>query len=206
MKKITIQTFIVLTLFIYLPMFSQVGIGTNAPTATLDINGNLAIRNVTSSTTNTSGLTIGTDNKVYKTVLPVILAFQRMQIPPCNSIFVGSTGSYLQTAGGITYTVSWTVLVKDTGTAANLANNEKAQKLQIRYNFSPALPFTPTALFMTANSETSTDGDTYSLNYAGVSSTSLTVNITRTDMNSAEAISSNCWGASYLFDLMMLNQ
>lgn len=206
MKK-TISKFI-LALFIILnfPVLAQVGIGTNAPTATLDINGNLAIRSVTSSSVNTSGLTIGTDNKVYKTVLPVILAFQRMQIPPCNSIFVGSTGSYLQTAGGITYTVSWTVLVKDTGTAANLANNEKAQKLQIRYNFSPALPFTPTALFMTANSETSTDGDTYSLNYAGVSSTSLTVNITRTDMNSAEAISSNCWGASYFFDLMILNQ
>ena len=205
MKKIT-KRLIILIQFFCLPTFSQVGIGTNAPTATLDINGNLAIRSVASNTTNTSGLTIGADNKVYKTVLPVILAFQRMQIPPCNSISVGSSGSYTQVAAGVTYTVTWNVLVKDTGTAANLANNEKAQKLQVRYNFSPALPFTPTALFMTANSEVASDGNTFSLNYASVTSTSLTVNITRTEMNSAESISSNCWAASYFFDLMILNQ
>lgn len=206
MKSIYLKTLVITSLFFNTIMFAQVGIGTNAPTATLDINGNLAIRNVSSSSTNTSGLTIGTDNQVYKTVLPVILGFQRMQIPACNSISVGSTGNFTQTTGGVTYTVSWTILVKDTGTVANQINNEKAQKLQVRYNFSPALPFTPTALFMTANSEVATDGNTFSLNYASVTSSSLTVNITRTEMNSAESISSNCWAASYFFDLMILNQ
>lgn len=206
MENYTSKALMITLLFFNTCLFAQVGIGTNAPTATLDINGNLAIRSVANSTTNTSGLTIGTDNIVYKTVLPVILGFQRMQIPPCNSISVGSTGSFTQTTGGITYTVGWSVLVKDTGTSANLANNEKAQKLQVRYTFSPALPFTPTALFMTANSEVATDGNTFSLNYANVTSTSLTVNITRTEMNSAESISSNCWAASYFFDLMILNQ
>lgn len=187
-------------------MNAQVGVGTETPQATLDINGNLAIRSVNYSSTNPNALIIGSDDKVYKRVLPIMLGFKRMQIPVCNSVNVGSSGNFSQTVNGINYTITWAVLKKGTGTAANLSSTERAQKLQVRYSFSPALPFTPSALFMTGYSELATNEVTFALNYANVSANSLTVNIVRTEMNSAESPITNCWNTVSFFDLMFLYQ
>ncbi|SEQ15538.1 hypothetical protein [Flavobacterium urocaniciphilum] len=196
----------IILLFCAVAMNAQVGVGTNNPDATLDVNGTLAIRSVDYSATNPNALIIGSDNKVYKRVLPIMLGFQRMQIPVCNSVNVGSTGSFVQTVNGVNYTISWRVIIKGTGTAANLPATERAQRLQVRYDFSPALPFTPSALFMTGYSEVATNEVTFALNYANVSANSLTVNIVRTEMNSAESPASNCWSTTNLFDLMFLYQ
>lgn len=185
---------------------AQVGIGTNNPETTLDINGNLAIRNVQYDVTNPYALIIGTDSKVYKRVLPIMMGFQRMQIPICNSVITGSTGSYNQTTNGINYTINWKILSKFTGTAANLTTDERAQRLQVEYTFTPALPFTPTALFMTGYSEVATNEVTFALNYASVSASTLVVNVVRTEMNSAESPITACWTTQCLFDLMFLNQ
>jgi len=64
---VKLKIFIPFLFLLSLTCFSQVGINTNTPEATLDINGNLKIRNITvSDNSNVSSLVIDTNTKEVK--------------------------------------------------------------------------------------------------------------------------------------------
>jgi len=144
--------------------------------------------------------------------LPQIASFQGMEIPMCNSVNVGSTGSFSVTINGVITTVNWEVLVQDTAvgtTKVDVDGDEvliapyNPERLQIRYDYSPALPFTPKSLIFTANNSSSYP-DTFSLNYASKSASSIKVNITRTDVFGDDGgVSYKCWQGQFYFDVFM---
>lgn len=140
--------------------------------------------------------------------IPLIISFSGMQIPICNTVSVGSTGSFSIDIKGVTTSVGWEVLARQTtiGTVVNvggvdvLAAPHNPERLQVRYDFTPALPFTPSGFIFSANNNSSFP-DTFSLNYASKSATSLTMNITRTD--TFGNTSSNCWAGQFYFDVFI---
>jgi len=142
-----------------------------------------------------------------------VVAFQGMQIPICDYVLQGDMGSFVVTIQGVATTVTWQVFQRFTtvGTVANIGNGQgvnvlkaphNPERLQVRYDFSPALPFTPDGLIFTANN-TSSFPDTFSLNYAAKSATSITMNITRTDVFGDT--NSDCWRGQFYFDVLMTN-
>ena len=176
MKKVIIAIYF---LFIYSEHNAQVGIGTTVPEATLDINGNLIIRSVSTSTS-TNVLTIDSNNVVTKKYTPETYAARDFEIPKCNSVSVGSTGLFNTTVNSTLYTIVWTVLAKQEATTST-TSLQRPSRLRVRYDISPALPFVPDGLTVTANNK-SNYPDTFSINYTEVTDTRLTVNITRTDL------------------------
>ena len=145
------------------------------------------------------------------TDIPLVASFQGMEIPICDNVNVGTTGNFNITVKGVATTVNWEVLVQNTaiGTTANISGNEvllapfNAERLQVRYDFTPALPFAPQGLIFTANN-TSSFPDTFSLNYGAKSATSITMNITRTDKFGDHVGGSvNCWRGQFYFDVLM---
>jgi len=144
--------------------------------------------------------------------LPQITSFQGMKIPICDSVNVSSTGSFSITINGVSTTVNWEVLVQNTAagtTKVDVDGDEvliapyNPERLQVRYDFSPALPFTPQSLIFTANNSSSYP-DTFSLNYASKSASSIKVNITRTDVFGDDGgVSYKCWQGQYYFDVFM---
>jgi len=143
-----------------------------------------------------------------------VVAFQGMQIPICDYVLNGDMGSFVVTIQGVATTVTWQVFQRFTtvGTTTSVGNGGAAvdvlkaphnpERLQVRYDFSPALPFTPNGLIFTANN-TSSFPDTFSLNYAAKSATSITMNITRTDVfGDTDAA---CWRGQFYFDVLMTN-
>lgn len=141
--------------------------------------------------------------------IPQMVSFQGMQIPTCDVVTVGSTGSFVTTINGVATTVNWNVLTRNTTTGTTKTDVDgdtillapyRPERLQVRYTFSPALPFTPQTIIFTANNSQSFP-DTFSLNYSAKSATSLTVNITRTDFFGDET--AECWAAQFYFDVFM---
>jgi len=144
--------------------------------------------------------------------LPQMASFQGMRIPVCGSVNVGSTGSFGVTINGVLTTVNWEVLVQNTAvgtTKVDVDGDElllapyNPERLQVRYDFSPVLPFTPQSLIFTANNNSSYP-DTFSLNYASKSASSIKVNITRTDVFGDDGgVLYKCWQGQYYFDVFM---
>jgi len=145
------------------------------------------------------------------TDIPLLTSFQGMEIPLCDFVVIGSTGNFNVTIQGVVTTVNWEVLDRSTtiGTTVVISGNEvllaphNPERLQVRYDFAPDLPFAPNGLLFTANN-TSSYPDTFSLNYAAKSATSITMNITRTDRfgeNNGGTV--NCWRGQFYFDVLM---
>lgn len=147
------------------------------------------------------------------TDLPDIVAFQGMLIPRCHFAGTGdvdASGSFTIPIRGVNTTVTYTVLNRDTTAGATTTVNGqdvilaplKPEGLQVRYDFSPALPFAPEGIIFSANNNT-TYPDTFNLNYASKSINSLTINVTRTD--TLAGISSDCWWGQFYFDVVITN-
>ncbi|QYS90423.1 hypothetical protein JJC04_09880 [Flavobacterium covae] len=181
----------------------NVGIGTTNPTTKLHISsaGSPALRIVDGS--EGSGKMLVSDangNATWQSSnLPLISAFQGMVIPICANVSVNSTGSFVTSISGVNTTVTWTVLSKQT---SNASFPITAERLQVRYNFSPQLPFNPKGIIFNALNNSGYP-DTFSLNYAAKSQSSITVNITRNDTLGNGTVS--CWAGQFYFDVMVMN-
>ncbi|MFI2743710.1 hypothetical protein ACG2LH_13295 [Zhouia sp. PK063] len=79
----------------------------------------------------------------------------------------------------------------------------KPERLQVKYSFLPTLPYKPDGFGLTAYNPNLSGSNTtaFSLNYTDVSQSSITINITRTDISSGE--NGSCWSGNYYFDMMM---
>jgi len=189
----------------------DIAITTAAPAAIRVVDGNEAVGKVLMSDANGNASWQPLTNSSISDI-PLIASFQGMEIPICDNVVVGTTGNFNITIKGVATTVNWEVLVQNTAigtTAINSTGDEvllapfNAERLQIRYDFTPSLPFTPQGLIFTANN-TSSFPDTFSLNYAAKSDTSITMNITRTDKFGDHVGGSvNCWRGQFYFDVLM---
>lgn len=140
--------------------------------------------------------------------IPNLASIQRLEIPQNGFVSVGSTGSFNITLRGVATTVNWEVLQQVT-TAGSLVTVSGVdvmpapftpERLQVRYDFTPALPFTPEGIIFSANNDSSFP-DTFSINYANKSAASITVNITRTDSFAVQ--SSTGWQGQFYFDMLI---
>jgi len=222
MKK-TLFTLLLLPLVTY----AQVGIGTTSPQEQLHVAGTgstVRIDGLSSagavSGTAVKSVSVDVNGNLITTNTPQIASFQGVVIPVCNSVSVGSTGSFSTPIDGVSTTVSWEVLVQNTstGTTTNTGNGGNpnyvlnapynAERLQARYDFSPALPFAPKSIIFTGNN-TSSHPDTFSINYAAKSINSITVNITRTDKLGDDGVifgsGHKCWMGDFFFDVLITN-
>lgn len=153
--------------------------------------------------------------------IPLIAAFGGMVIPMCNSVIVGTIGSFNIPINGVSTAVSWEVLQRITSRDLNqthmvlndsdpsvavhvLGAQHNAERLQVRYSFDPPLPFPPNGLIFSANNN-SNHPDTFSLNYASKSETQITMNITRNDRFGDTVAGTYCWQGQFYFDVFMTN-
>lgn len=143
------------------------------------------------------------------TNLPDIASFQGMIIPICDTYSNGSTGSFTIPIRGVSTTVSWTILAKQTRSASATISGSTvalapitAERLQVRYDFSPQLPFSPLGIIFNAYNSSGYP-DTFVINYANKSQSSITVNIARADLFASQT--SNCWTGQFYFDVMVMN-
>lgn len=140
--------------------------------------------------------------------IPQFVSAQGLRIPICNSNPVGSTGAFVVPVNGVSTTVSWEVLGRRTtaGSVVDISGNNvlvapfNPESLQVKYDFSPALPFAPNALVFSANNSSSFP-DNFSLNYIQKSTNSLTMSITRID--TFGDTSSDCWSGQFYFDMLI---
>ncbi len=140
------------------------------------------------------------------TGIPQMASFQGMRIPICNSVFIGATGSFTIPIRGVSTTVNWTVSDRQvaSGSSAGLALAPvKAERLQVRYDFTPALPFNPVAMIFNVNNNGGFP-DTFLLNYVAKSQSSITINVTRADVF-ANSMASPCWQGQFYFDVLITN-
>lgn len=142
--------------------------------------------------------------------IPIMATVQGLVIPICNDINIGSTGSFSTTIKGVPTTVSWEVLDKQQKSgSANISGDEVAlaevlaERLQVRYDFSPQLPFNPNGFIFSANNN-SGHPDVFVLNYANKSQSSVTINIARVE-RFAEQSGANCWQGQFYFDAFITN-
>lgn len=142
--------------------------------------------------------------------MPDMLSIQGLTIPICNSVNVGTTGSQVVDVRGVNTTVTWTILAKQVATSTATASGNtfalgpiQAERLQVRYDFSPALPVNPRSIIFSANNNTGMP-DVFVLNYANKSASSVTINIGRQDYL-AGFTNSPCWQGQFYFDLFMTN-
>ena len=144
------------------------------------------------------------------TNMPDLVSIQGMVIPICNSVSNGSSGSFSIPIRGVNTTVTWTILSRQTtaGAVVNISGNNvltapaRPERLQVRYDFSPQLPFNPKGFIFSAYNNSSFP-DTFGLNYAAKSQSSVTMNITRTDIIGDQ--SASCWNGQFYFDILMTN-
>jgi hypothetical protein len=181
----------------------NVGVGVNSPSTKLHVKGTTSPAFRLDDGTQAAGKYLKSDasgNASWQTSgLPNIIAFQSMIIPICNNVSVNSTGSFIIPISGVSTTVSWTVLVKTIATTTAPFN---AEKLQVKYDFNPVLPTTPSGIIFTGKNSGGYP-DTFSINYASASTSSLTINITRNDIIANNT--SPCWQGQFLFDVMIMN-
>ncbi len=185
----------------------NVNIVSRAPAAIRIVDGNEAIGRVLTSDASGNATWVGLSSSQISDI-PDIVTISGMEIPACDSSVVGTTGSFNTTIRGTSTTVSWEVLLRQdtTGQVVNVGGTNvlaapfNPERLQIRYDFSPSLPFNPEGMIFSANNN-STWPDTFSLNYANKSINSITMNITRTDRFGDT--SANCWQGQFFFDIFM---
>lgn len=142
--------------------------------------------------------------------VPDLVTIQDLDIPICGSTSVGATGTITRTIKGVSTTITWTVLARQTtaGSTASISGSTvllapaKPEKLQVRYDFAPQLPFNPTGIMYSPYNNSSYP-DTFTINYALKSQSSMTVNITRTD--ALGDTSAACWLGQFYFDAIIIN-
>lgn len=186
----------------------DISISTPAPAAIRIVDGNQGLGKALISDAN--GNATWQQLTASNVSIPDLVSIQDLDIPVCGSVSVGSTGSMTRTIKGVSTTVTWTVLSRQTtaGSTATVSGNTvllapaKPEKLQIRYDFSPQLPFNPTAI-MFAPYNNSSYPDTFTINYASKSQSSMTLNITRTDVMGDT--SASCWMGQFYFDAIIMN-
>jgi len=172
------------------------------------IDGNQADGKVLTSDANGNGRWTALSSNQIPDV-PNIATITGMEIPICGINIVGNTGNFNINIKGVSTTVSWEILFlqDNTGSFATVGGQQVllapflAERLQVRYDFSPALPFTPEGMFFTGNNNSSFP-DTFSINYASKSVNSLTVNVTRTD--SLDGSLAKCWEGQFFFDMVIM--
>ncbi|HET8887162.1 MAG TPA: hypothetical protein VFM70_12505 [Salinimicrobium sp.] len=189
---------IILAVFFSAEFYAQVGIKTTNPQADLDVNGDLRVSEIPVDLSSNRILVVGDNNIISQNVMPNFFAISGLVIPICRNYSQGSTGSFQTQVNGTNYNVNWRILFKTTGTQSYPL---KAQRLQVKYDFNPPLPFKPDGFSLSGYND-SNYPDTFSLNYTDNSAESITVNITRTDMTSSDE-NKNCWAGQFFFDMMM---
>jgi hypothetical protein len=187
----------------------NVSITTTAPAAMRIVDGNQSLGKVLTSDASGNASWQSITNSSISDI-PIMASIQGMVIPICNSISSGSTGSFSVNIKGVPTTVSWNILLKQGKSGSTLVSGQqvanaevKAERIQVRYTFSPQLPFSPQGIIFSANNNSGFP-DTFVLNYANKSQTSITVNIARTDVY-AEQSGANCWTGQFYFDVFMTN-
>ena len=142
--------------------------------------------------------------------MPVMASIQGLQIPICNNISVGSTGSFNVTIKGVPTTVTCEILAKQQKSGAQNINGFTvaiaevlAERLQVRYNFSPQLPLNPNVFIFSANNN-SGNPDVFVLNYANKSQSTITMNIARVERFGVPT-GTDCWGGQFYFDAFITN-
>lgn len=187
----------------------NVSITTVAPAAMRIVDGNQSLGKVLTSDASGNASWQSITNSSISDI-PLIASINGLVIPICENVSVGSTGSFLVNIKGVPTTVNWEVLLKQSKSGSqSVAGNQlaraeiKAERLQVRYNFNPQLPFNPNGFIFSANNN-SDHPDVFVLNYANKSQTSFTVNIARTDIF-AEQSGANCWLGQFYFDVFMTN-
>lgn len=187
----------------------NITINAAAPAAVRIVDGNQASGKVlTSDATGNATWQPITNSSISD--IPLMATIPGITIPICDNVSVGSTGSFSVTIKGVPTTVSWQVLLKQTKSGSTnvsgqqVANAEVlAERLQVRYTFSPQLPFNPNGFIFSANNN-SGHPDVFVLNYANKSQSSVTVNIARVD-RFAEQSGAGCWLGQFYFDAFMTN-
>jgi len=143
------------------------------------------------------------------TNLPEFITVIGMQIPTCDTVIVGSTGAFTVPIRGVNTTVNWEILQQQTSVGASttilgetvLRSPAMPERLQVRYDFSPPLPFVPNGFIFSGNNDSSSYPDNFSVNYTTKSQSSITVNIVRTD---AIGVQTNpCWTYQSYFDVLI---
>jgi len=184
-------------------------ITTSAPAAMRIVDGNQSVGKVLTSDASGNASWQSLTNSSISDI-PIMASIQGMTIPICNTVSAGSTGSFSVNIKGVPTTVSWDVLLKQGKSGSTLVSGQqvanaevKAERIQVRYTFSPQLPFNPQGIIFSANNNSGFP-DTFVLNYANKSQTSITVNIARTDVY-AEQSGANFWTGQFYFDVFMTN-
>ena len=186
----------------------DITITTTAPAALRIVDGNQALGKalVSDANGNASWQQLTASN----VSVPDLVVVQDLDIPICGTSPIGTTGTITRMIKGVSTTITWTVLARQTtaGTSAVISGNTvllapaKPEKLQVRFDFSPQLPFPPTGIMFSPYNNSSFP-DTFTINYALKSQSSMTVNITRTDiMGDNTAI---CWLGQFYFDAILIN-
>lgn len=187
----------------------NITISTAAPAAVRIVDGNQATGKVLTSD--------ATGNASWQSIInssvsdiPLMASINGLRIPICNTVSAGTTGSFSITVKGVPTTVTWTVISKQQKSLSTnvsgqqIANAEiLAERLQVRYDFSPQLPFNPNGFIFSANNS-SGYSDVFALNYANKSQSSVTINIARVE-RFAEQSGANCWTGQFYFDAFITN-
>lgn len=187
----------------------NITIATAAPAAMRIVDGNQSSGKVLTSDASGNASWQSITNSSISDI-PIMATVQGMVIPICNSVSNGSTGSFSTTIKGVPTTVSWTVLARQQKSGSQLVSGNQvaqaevlAERLQVRYDFSPQLPFNPNGFIFSANNN-SGHPDVFVLNYANKSQSSVTINIARVE-RFAEQSGANCWTGQFYFDAFITN-
>lgn len=187
----------------------NISIVTAAPPAMRIVDGNQASGKVLTSDASGNASWQSITNSSISDI-PIMASVQGMVIPICNDVSVGSTGSFSVTIKGVPTTVSWEVLGRQQKSGSQLVSGNQlaraevlAERLQVRYNFSPQLPFNPNGFIFSANNNSGFP-DVFVLNYANKSQSSVTINIARVE-RFAEQSGANCWTGQFYFDAFITN-
>ena len=187
----------------------NITIVTAAPAAMRIVDGNQSTGKVLTSDANGNASWQSITNSSISDI-PIMASVQGMIIPICNEVSVGTTGSFSTTIKGVPTTVSWEVLARQQKSASQLVSGNQlaraevlAERLQVRYDFSPQLPFNPKGFIFSANNN-SGSSDVFVLNYANKSQSSVTINIARVE-KFAEQTVANCWTGQFYFDAFITN-
>jgi len=135
-----------------------------------------------------------------------MIPIENMIIPICNTQSVGDMGDFNTFINGTSTTVSWEILERVTAqmstTNAPLTIPAKAERLKIKYSFSPQLPFYPDVIVCSANRNLNSGSfpDTYNVNPVEKSQLAITFNISRTDKLGSD--NSPCWTGQFYFDVI----
>ncbi|MEW5677204.1 hypothetical protein ABGT15_12895 [Flavobacterium enshiense] len=186
----------------------NISIATSAPAAIRIVDGNQGLGKALVSDAN--GNATWQQLTASNVSIPDLVTIQDLDIPICSSNAVGSTGSITRSIKGVSTTITWTILARQTTASSTavisgstvLLAPAKPEKLQVRYDFSPQLPFSPTGI-MFAPYNNSSYPDTFNINYSQKSQSSMTVNITRTDV--LGDTSATCWMGQFYFDAIIIN-